>query len=101
MWIIFNINAFKAMSGKSRVTVTTNSFQLFGDPTLNARYEEHKMSPLSTLEILKLVYKYWLRDLVINKIRVDRSYENLLEFIDRLVGYDSHRKDGECRWADF
>lgn len=54
------------------------------------------MSPLTQLTILKLIYKYWLRQLIINKIRADYSYQNLLEFTDFIISHnDADRKVGE------
>lgn len=52
------------------------------------------MSPLTKFKIIFLIYKYWLRDLIIDKIKLDHSYENLLKLSDFLLDYDN-RKDGE------
>lgn len=52
------------------------------------------MSPLTRFSIVILVYKYWLRDLIILKIKYDRAYESLLKFTDYIM---LDRKDGD-RW---
>lgn len=51
------------------------------------------MSPLTRFIILKLIYKYWLRDLIIFKIKSDNTYINLLQFTDHIIDYEG--KDGE------
>lgn len=53
------------------------------------------MSPLTQLKIVVLIYKYWLRDLIIHYIRKDISYENLLKFTDYIIFYNEDRKDGD------
>lgn len=53
------------------------------------------MSPLIQFKILVLIYQYWLRDLIINKIRIDQSYVNLLKFTDYIIGFNADGKDGD------
>ena len=35
--------------------------------------------------VMSLIYKYWLRDILINKIKIDKNYQNLLELCDTLL----------------
>lgn len=56
------------------------------------------MSPLTRFIILKLIYRYFIRDIIIFKIKSDISYQNLLHFTDYIVDYD--RKDGD-QWDCF
>lgn len=51
------------------------------------------MSPLTRFSIIKLLYKYYIRDLIIQKIRSEQSYEKLLQFTDYIVFDD--RKEGD------
>jgi len=34
---------------------------------------------------MSLIYKYWLREILINKIKTDKNYQNLLELCDTLL----------------
>ena len=52
------------------------------------------MSPITKLKLLLLIYKYWLKDLIIQKIKKDHSYRHLLQFIDAII-HDDIRKDGD------
>jgi len=35
--------------------------------------------------VMSLIYKYWLRDILLNKIKSDQNYTNLLELCDTLL----------------
>lgn len=50
------------------------------------------MSPLTQFKILSLIYEYWIRDLIILKIKSDSSYQSLLEFTDYIVYENDDRK---------
>lgn len=48
-----------------------------------------QIPPLSRLAVLNLIYKYWLRSLIIDRIRDDCSYVSFLEFCDVLFNYNN------------
>ena len=55
------------------------------------------MSPLSKLTIIQIMYKIWIRELIIDNIQLDYSYQKLLNIMDIVTDY-SNRKDGD-QWV--
>jgi hypothetical protein len=53
------------------------------------------MSPLTKFAIMQLIYKYFIRDIIIQKIKLDITYANLLKFTDYIIDYKVERKDGD------
>jgi hypothetical protein len=54
----------------------------------------NKMSPLTRFKISQLLYKHFIRELIITKIKTDKSYINILNFIDYII-FNDDRKDGD------
>jgi hypothetical protein len=50
------------------------------------------MSPITKYSVFQLIYKYWIRELIINKIKNDEQYQHLLQLCDTLMDY---RKETE------
>jgi len=47
--------------------------------------------------VLTLVYKYWLRDMIIDNINKNPHYENLIDLCDTLVKSAADKEDK--KWA--
>lgn len=58
----------------------------------------YKMSPITKFKILCIIYRYFLRDLIITKIKSDQNYESLLAFTDQFVELDSTENGGD-QWV--